>query len=394
MTADRKFVEKLKLYRYSTHKTPQQMSAMLGMSVSLYNSVEAGSAQLPAEAMSTLIRKTGIPSGDWTSADRELPDPLPVPSRPGRKSKNKTPDPGIQAEQRRIAARLRQIIAEYYENSQQEFASVTKLHLSELSRLLGNKREISPGRIMQISRLTGISARWLQTGEGQPMQKDSVLMPVEKHEGKALDAYLIANGIRYSRLAELMNLKTLSTATGYRSVAQFRASTKAKILEALGASETDVFGSKQPVRTVRVADDVVTVPYVPESLRMGISVTYRDAPAETVAVRRSLIPAALEAREWWAFEVNGDQMGDRFQAGDRLLGYCLEKTEYPLIVNRVVAVLYAGDVYIKRIKQNNFEADGGVWVHSDSQLAEPWFARADMIDAIFRIEKFIEGRVR
>lgn len=399
------FAEKVSLYRVANGITPNAMAKILGISRTTYMELEAGKeVKIKPGDLTNLEKMTAIPLTDWMNDSKSLTFISTQATAPKRGRKTVTRTQEHQREQRLIAVRLRQIIDKYYEGNQRLFAETVKINETEISRLLDNLRDISQGRILQIARLTNLSARWIRTGEGSPEETEinEITSIAENHEGKQLEKFLLENSINWSQLQIALGYKSLSSATELRDRKQFRGDTRTKIVEAmqaLGYTEKDVFGSKKVVsyNSPEIAPELyVQIIEIPVSARAGFNyenfINDNRNDIEYINVPKSYLTHSADPSRYKVIAIDGDSMEPYLRPGMRVLGYLINPGDWAYL-RGTVAVDMENEFVVKRILHNTLDNLGYVELTSDNPLGGKITAHRNKIRNIWKMLRIIDGPV-
>lgn len=233
------------MYRQQTGIPQTVLAEWMGVSLPTYRKTE-GNFRTPGPVeVSGLAQKTGISLSAWLSEAETLPVSLPevqlaTLTPRGRPARAITPV--IQGRQAAIASRIREVITVKFDGNARRLAETILMNEAQLSGYLNGTREITDKFLLRITRnVPGVSVDWLRSGIGG-MQ--SQLIPVEacQHDGERLTEYLNTHGLYWVDLQRAMQLKSLTSASEYKTRGTIRHETKQRIAQALQVSVRDIFG--------------------------------------------------------------------------------------------------------------------------------------------------------
>ncbi|RYC70824.1 LexA family transcriptional regulator [Spirosoma sordidisoli] len=266
-------------------------------------------------------------------------------------------------DQLKIRERIRRLIAEKADGRQQDLAAMCDIQPSALSRMLAGTDKFTRRQLLKIEKGTSARLQWLELGiepvyhaEGAPEESEKM------YEGQMLRAYLERNGIEQAELARLLN-KSKTTLAGYLKSVNLNQKNKTAILNALKATEMDVFGFAKRqlpnyengprVRSVEVGGlrmvDIIRIP-ISARAGYGYDAFFADVPSEREYIPVSedrLYPGVHEDRHV-IVEVNGDSMQPVLEPGFEVMAYRMPDGMFPPL-NKIVLVDFHEQLTIKRL---------------------------------------------
>lgn len=400
-----KFPEKVMTYQQRVNITPGQMSGWMGAPMSWLDRPELVTPDLLARL--SLI--TGVPADIWADDTKELPDTLEPPQelpRPvGRPVRVVTTSARMEQDGRR--ERVRQLIDQRFEGSQQDFALAVEMDVTALSHYLSGRRTVTDAFLLKIAKFLGISGAWLLSGEGTMVQGRVVTQPTPAEgEGQMLDQYLTERGISKRALGILMGLSPNSASKSvsqYTESKQMNSETKQRVAEALQVREEEVFyritsapeyGYRGPVAVDD--DDMVMLPFIPVKARAGFDYNRFWDMSDTFSrcpVQRDALKPNYAQKRAVVIEVDGDSMEPELRAGHRVTAYEVDPGDWAF-TSGVVAVRFREQFVIKRIRENRLQETGLITFHSDNPSGGTFSVPVAEIQVIWKLDEIVGGKVR
>jgi transcriptional regulator with XRE-family HTH domain len=268
-------------------------------------------------------------------------------------------------------AKLRRYLDEHADGKQVVFSKMVDILPANLSMMLSGSRPISDRMWARIHDRLGIED---QTLVGDRQAAAGRVLDRQPGEGELLRRYLEQQGISQKELSERMQISTVAVHNMLKGK-RFRADTLASLLEALGVSEDVLLRKKHGAAATN---------YVPL-----VKVGQRRNPDFAQMARVDLGNRPVGEGSI-LIEVGNDYMQPALLPGWQVIASPVPAERWKYTTG-LVAVLFAGEIVLRRIKRNELVTQGWLTLECDDASGPVVSVERGDIVSIWTIESIFYG---